>query len=72
MSDVHLEPIPRDAELMTREEFIELVGSGFFIDYDGFGELATSNQVSDITIHPSDVLGYNWPVWATHVVWYNR
>jgi len=69
---------PEDGCLMTRDEFVLGVGSNAFTDDDGFGELATENQVSDEEIHPSWLVrpegesGFNWPDWATHVLWYNK
>ena len=57
---------------MTYKEFVGHVESGGFINYDGFGELATADEVSNKTINPSDVGIMEIPEWATHVVWYNR
>lgn len=66
-------PFKHDDVIMTREDFIEQVGQLFFIDYDGFGELATATQCSNIYIKPSDIENnFVFPEWATHVVWYNR
>ena len=74
--------------LFTKKDFLESVKSGSFIDYDGFGRLATATEESDICIIPSDIFVYcapafkplsrgrtglyDWPKWATHVMWYNR
>lgn len=71
-------------ELMTIDVWCTMVEIGSLIDYDGHGKLATSSEVSDIMVIPSDygtvyrISGFalnhkfNIPVWATHVVWYNR
>lgn len=69
------EPIPDYGDHMTWEHFAEAVEDGSFIDYDGYGDLATADQCSDITVSPSKLAkGSNWkkPAWASHVVWYNR
>lgn len=58
---------------MTLEEFTNSVRCGVFIDYDGHGELATAEEVSDVVIMPStarQVIAAH--PWATHVVWYNK
>lgn len=62
-------------DLMTKEEFIAHVDSGMFIDYDGWGNVADVNVYDgNIVVRPSEVLydDFDWPEWATHVVWYNR
>jgi len=58
--------------LIPLQEWIECVQCGGFIDYDGYGELATETQTSNITISPSEMKRYNFPEWATHIMWYNR
>lgn len=57
---------------MTRQDFLDSVHCGAFIDYDGHGELATETECSNLNISPSDVDDFLWPEWATHVVWYNK
>lgn len=58
---------------MTLSNFKASVEAGLFIDYDGFGNLATSRKESDYEIKPSHIKGKRpLPRWATHVVWYNR
>ena len=66
------EDIPNYGDHMTRDEWLGAVKFGGFIDYDGYGELATINQVSNIMIVPSKAKSYKFPEWATHIVWYNR
>lgn len=61
-----------DGEHMTREEFLAAVRDGDFTDDDGFASLATDIQVSDIDVDASEAHAYDWPDWATHVVWYNK
>lgn len=70
-----MKPIPSYGDMRTKEEFLSCVKVGAFIDYDGEGEFATFSQASYVVVKPSDVSPdkpNNWPVWATHVVWYNR
>ncbi len=61
-------------DCMTMGDWVECVKSGGFIDYDGYGELANENSVSNIEVSPSDITAFNltMPDWATHVIWYNR
>ena len=69
-----------EGDLMTREEFIQAVESGAFIDYDGYCHLVSgeslsplgAGEVSDVSLSPSEVEDFVWPEWATHVLWYNR
>lgn len=60
----------------TRDQFVLAVGSGGIVDNDGCGYLATKDVISDVQILPSDIDvdngWYDWPEWATHVVWYNK
>jgi hypothetical protein len=59
--------------LIKIEEFIKCVDIGFFIDYDGFGYLATETHQSDIRVYPSSIKEEaSNQAWATHIVWYNR
>jgi hypothetical protein len=60
---------------MTLTSFILFCMDDSLIDYDGFGEFATETQVSDRSINPSQAVALvrsQIPLWATHVVWYNR
>lgn len=57
---------------MPLGEFLQAVECNAFIDYDGFGELATETHCSDIEIYPSQVKETAFPDWCTHIVWYNR
>lgn len=70
-----LEPIEdweRDC-LMTVETFANSVKNGRFIDYDGFGELATETHKLGGEVIPSSFnLERAKAKGATHVVWYNR
>ncbi len=69
-----LKPIPDYGDEMVVSEWVKIVETGGFIDYDGHGSLATNKFKSDIVIHPSDITFFKLklPSWATHVVWFNR
>ncbi len=72
MNKPMFEDLPDFGDHMTLEEFKSVAERGMFTDYDGFGELATSTQCSDVVIKPSDVGSMPIPEWATHVMWFNR
>ncbi len=59
---------------MRREDWIECVEGGGFIDYDGSGTYSDGERMSNKTVHPSDVnadqLIKNEEF--THIVWFNR
>ena len=66
---------PDYGDLITREAFTESVTSGIFIDYDGYGYLATEEgYVQLILVHPSEwqQLNKRAPQEFTHVLWFNR
>ena len=71
---INWEPISESGDHMTIEEWLSGVECGGFIDYDGFGELATKDMVSDVIIYPSDVTEGERVIdpQFTHIVWYNR
>lgn len=66
------EPIEKDDDVYTIEQFKGICKDGGFIDYDGFGVYAYEDKKSDINIYPSDVQKGNVRNDFTHVVWYNR
>ena len=74
-----LVPIEKDeGDLMTFEEWKYDVEGKALIDYDGWGRLSTAThkdmRAADGVI-PSllpKLLRYKLPIWATHVLWYNR
>ncbi|GAF85281.1 unnamed protein product [marine sediment metagenome] len=83
MSDIRhkinlLEPIKWDGwdggDLMTIEEWKECVEGGGFIDYDGSGNYATKDKVSNKSVSPSDVEAgrFRTDVEFTHIMWYNK
>lgn len=73
-TEVEWEDIPDYGDHMTLTEWKSCVKSGGFIDYDGFGNYASNNQMSNITLSPSDyhnkrmVRNSNF----THIVWFNK
>lgn len=66
------EDIPEYGDHMTMEDFKGYCESGMFIDYDGSGNYATADKMTQKTISPSDfeegLIIRNF----THVVWFNR
>lgn len=72
-------------ELMTTWDWVRACVAGAFIDYDGFGHLATEDKESNIIVRPSCIRKYE-PLCDmsgriveipdgtefTHVMWYNR
>ena len=59
-------------ELMTVDEYLDCVGCGAFIDYDGFGFASNgTHEDMDTFIYPSDGDKFI-PTDATHIMWYNR
>lgn len=74
LENLKFEPLP-DPEWnchMTIGEWKECVEGGGFIDYDGYGDLATETECSNIEISPSQAFKYEIPDWATHICWYNK
>jgi hypothetical protein len=58
---------------MTLEEFIDGCKVGpMFTDYDGFGNYATKDKVSNIIIYPSDITSGKYRKDFTHIMWYNK
>ena len=73
--ELEFKPIDPADCLKTMEEWIANVEAGGFIDYDGFGLLATTTTESNIDVKPSQVKDGklpNLPEWATHVLWFNK
>ncbi len=66
------EPIPKYGSLMTIEQWLDCVKCGGFIDYDGFGNYAFKEKMSDKEVRPSDVKKGKIDKTFTHVVWFNR
>ncbi len=69
---VTFEDLPKYGDHMTIQEFRNCCKSGLFIDYDGFGYLATKDSESNIEIRPSNLKKLKIPKWTTHVMWYNK
>ena len=51
-----MRPIEDGSDVYTISDWIDSVIQGYFIDYDGFGELATKSEVSDLIVKPSYVI----------------
>ncbi len=67
-----MEPIPDYGEHMTLYEWYNCVHSGLFIDDDGYGCLATKDEMSQQRINPSDLGNREIEPKYTHIVWFNR
>jgi hypothetical protein len=70
-----LDKFPDYGDLMTREAFDQNVKSGMFIDYDGYGYLATEKgYLRLVRVYPSEWVQLNHvaPEEFTHVLWFNR
>lgn len=74
IQDYELKDIDKSCgDLMTLQDFIEGCEIGpLFTDYDGFGEYATKNKVSNITVYPSDIISRKFRKDFTHIMWYNK
>jgi len=70
--DPKWEPIPDYGHVMTVEEFYECCDDGGFIDYDGTGNYAVKDMMSNVEITPSKILKIGINKRFTHVVWFNR
>jgi hypothetical protein len=70
--EIIFNPISEHGDFMTLKKWLSDVESGLFIDDDGWGCLATSYEVSNINIYPSQVKYFKFPEWATHIEWYNK
>jgi len=68
-------PDPDHCNVYTIKDWLECVDCGGFIDYDGFGNLAYEDKMSNIEVKPSHVKKGRFERVRkdfTHVVWYNR
>jgi hypothetical protein len=68
-----------NGDLMPLKDWLQSVGGGAFIDYDGHGVFAFQRGdgvwlTSKMSVKPSDITMFkiNPPEWATHVLWFNR
>ena len=77
------EPVEKDDDVYTMEDWINNVKVGGFIDYDGFGDYAIDgykyqppcnedNVYAEPWVYPSDVKKGKINMGFTHIVWYNR
>lgn len=75
-----MEPHDNIGDLIPISDFVESCRLALFTDYDGDGVFATATEQSNIVVHPSEIYHYktdtvfydNIPIWATHVMWYNK
>lgn len=61
-----------NGDVMSLNEFIECVKSGGFIDYDGSGNYVRGDQMSDISIYPSDFKNNSIRTDFDTIIWFNR
>lgn len=66
------EEIPKYGDVMTLDDFIECCDGGGFIDYDGSGNYATEDHMTNISINPSDVDKGTIRKDFYKIVWFNR
>lgn len=66
----HFKPINDGDSVIFLADWLEEVKRGNFVDYDGY--LATEGLRSSERIQPSDAENYEFPIWATHIVFYNK
>lgn len=72
MMPYEMEEIPDYGDVMSLEDFIVCCKEGNFIDYDGYGQYAKDNMMSNVTIFPSDVVHNMIRKDFDTVVWFNR
>jgi hypothetical protein len=61
-------PIPNYGDLMLIQDFIECVQTQLFSPDDGVGYYATEKEYDE----KACVWAVKSPVWATHVIWFNK
>jgi hypothetical protein len=71
-SEAHLRPLDGIGDHLAWDDFAARCRAGTYADSDGFAELATAEEVSQISIAPSRAEIDFRPPWATHVVWYGH
>lgn len=75
VSPVELEAHPSYGDVFTKEDFIEMCQDGVIINSDGCGNLGTSTGIAEgYHVDPFRIArdSFDWPEWATHVVWFNK
>ena len=74
LEPIKYEDIPEYGDLMTLEHFKDCCDAGGFIDYDGSGNYALKDKMSNKSVSPSDIKKgrYRDKEEFTHIVWFNR
>jgi len=67
-----MEPLVDYGDHMTMEAFVACCKDGGFVDSDGSGTYATATKMSNVSIHPSDIVDDNYDYRYSHVVWFNK
>jgi hypothetical protein len=62
---------PHYGDIMTRQEYVECVEEGLFIDYDGSGHPMRDGLMDKLTIVIPSKLS-ELPDDCTHVIWFNK
>jgi tRNA G37 N-methylase Trm5 len=59
---------------MSLDDFLKSVNSGFFNDYDGYGNLCIDNKPTELQIYPSLINNENLkiPEIYNSVMWFNK
>ena len=70
--DYKMEAIPEYCDVMSMEDFVANVHGGGFIDSDGSGNYARGNEMTNITIRPSDIKKEMYRSDFDKVVWFNK
>ena len=73
LEGVTFKPIPEYGDLMLLDEFVESCKGGGLIDFDGSGKYAFKNEMSNVSVYPSNYYKHeNIDRDYTHIVWFNK
>jgi signal peptidase I len=64
--------IPTYGDVISIDDFIGYCKSGWFIDYDGYGNYCTEDKMTDIVILPSDIKAGMYRKDFKKIIWFNR
>jgi len=67
-----LSEIPSYGNVMSLDDFLENVKCGGFIDYDGHGKYIKDDQMTNISVYPSDLKNNRIRKEFTDIIWFNR
>jgi hypothetical protein len=73
---IELEELPNYGDLITMKNFIRYCVNGWFIDYDGHGRYVVDvdgkKMMTNLYVHPSEVLDNSYKQKYKFVMWFNR